>query len=164
MRCSKTPWRSHPANSDDRNGKAQLAPHGSRRRRCRDPVHHGAPRGLPGGVLSGAVDGRIRQTLSGESSMASHAVGVGRHAGAHPPRARRGNPRARGQRGEPERGNHRQPDRTFRQSRRACRIGIAYALKCDVAAPPGVPSCGINRMGRMPYSSRLVRLAGAPPS
>jgi len=45
MRCSKTPCRSDPANSDDRNVKARLAPHGSRCRPCRDPVHHGARRG-----------------------------------------------------------------------------------------------------------------------
>src|SRR5438067_871516 len=40
-----------------------------------------------------------------------HAVGLGRHAGAHPSRARCRDPRARRTRGEPDRCDHRQPER-----------------------------------------------------
>ena len=40
-----------------------------------------------------------------------HAVGLGRHAGAHPPRALRRHARARGPRGQPDRRDHRQPER-----------------------------------------------------
>ena len=43
-----------------------------------------------------------------------HAVGVGRHAGAHPPRALRGDARTRRQRSEPLGRDHRQPKRQGR--------------------------------------------------
>src|SRR5207237_2013881 len=46
-----------------------------------------------------------------------HAVGLGRHAGAHPSRALCRDPRARTTRGEPDGCDHRQPERQGRSKR-----------------------------------------------
>ena len=55
-----------------------------------------------------------------------HALGLGRHAGAAAPRALRPGPRAGGQGGEPDGGDHRQPERQGRGKRGRASIRRGY--------------------------------------
>ena len=61
--------------------------------------------------MAGAAEGLAAEE---HGALLLHAVGLGRHAGAHPPRALCRDARARGARGEPDRRDHRQPERQGR--------------------------------------------------
>src|SRR6266436_2490183 len=61
--------------------------------------------GLP---VAGVAEGSAAEE---HGAFLLHAVGLGRHAGAHPSRALCRDPRARGTRGEPDGCDHRQPER-----------------------------------------------------
>ena len=65
-------------------------------------------RALDGLPMAGAAEGPAAEE---HGAFLLHAVGLGRHAGAHPPRALRRDARAGGPRSQPDGGDHRQPKR-----------------------------------------------------
>src|SRR6266851_4259518 len=66
------------------------------------------------GEVAGAAEGPAAEEYS---AFLLHAVGLGWHAGAHPPRALCRDARARRTRGEPDGRDHRQPERQGRSKR-----------------------------------------------
>src|SRR4029077_3315039 len=64
--------------------------------------------------MAGVAEGSAAEE---HRSFLLHAVGLGRHAGAHPSRALCRDPRARRARGEPDGCDHRQPERQGRSKR-----------------------------------------------
>lgn len=81
--------------------------------RPRGPERH-LLRALDRLPMAGVAEG---SAVKEHGAFLLHAVGVGRHTGAHPSRALSRGARVRGQRNEPDRSDHRQPDGQGRSKR-----------------------------------------------
>ena len=91
--------------ADDPAGQARRP---SARGECSRGFQRDLLRAFDGLPMAGAAEGPAAEE---HGAFLLHAVGVGRHTGAHPSRALCRDARARGPRGEPDGRDHRQPER-----------------------------------------------------
>src|SRR3954451_14812721 len=118
---SRAPWAALPERPDRRQVDAGRALHPAGQAR-RPSAHGGRARGAERAPLH--PRDRLPVARPGQGSATeehgprlSHALGLGRHAEAAAPRLVRPGPRAGGQGGEPDGGDHRQPERQGRGKR-----------------------------------------------